>query len=67
MEQKDFDVFVFDCITSLNHLMQCSEVCKNDRAVVKINRFKKWVMSLQEPAEIAQAAEITENKEQTGY
>ena len=64
MEQKDFDVFVFDCITSLNNLMQCSEVCKNDRAVVKINRFKKWVMSLQEPAEIA---ESTENKEQTGY
>lgn len=61
MEQKDFDILVFDCITSLNSLMQCSEVCKNDRAVVKINRFKKWVMVLQE------TAESTENKEQTYY
>ena len=61
MEQKDFDVFVFDCITSLNNLMQCSEVCKNDRVVVKINRFKKWVMALQE------ATEIAESKGHIGY
>lgn len=35
-------------IFALNTLMQTNEVCKSDKAVIKINRFKKWVMDLQD-------------------
>ena len=50
MEEKrnQFEEFTFDVITALNHLMQCNEVCRNDKAVIKINRFKKWVLELQD-------------------
>lgn len=50
MEEKrnQFKEFTFEVITALNHLMQCNEVCRNDKAVIKINRFKKWVLELQD-------------------
>ena len=47
-KRNQFEEFTFDVITALNHLMQCNEVCRNDKAVIKINRFKKWVLELQD-------------------
>lgn len=47
-KRNQFEEFTFDVITALNHLMQCNEVCRNDKAVMKINRFKKWVLELQD-------------------
>lgn len=41
-----FDEFSFDAITALGNLMQCSELCRNQRAVMKINRFRAWLMDL---------------------
>ena len=40
-ERNQFDEFCFETVTALNHLMQCNELCRNDKAVMKINRFKK--------------------------
>ena len=46
-KRNAFDDFSFDAITALGNLMACSEVCKNQRAVMKINRFRAWLMDLQ--------------------
>lgn len=35
-------------ISALNGLMQTREVCKASKAVTKINRFKQWVIELQD-------------------
>lgn len=34
---------VFNCITSVNALMTSNEIAKDDKAVIKLNRFKKWL------------------------
>lgn len=40
---ENFNETVFNCITSVNALMTSNEVAKDDKAVVKLNRFKKWL------------------------
>lgn len=45
-KRNEFDEFSFSAITALGHLMSCKEVCKNQRAVMKINRFRAWLMDL---------------------
>lgn len=45
-KRNAFDEFSFEAITALGNLMACSEVCKNQRAVMKINRFRAWLMDL---------------------
>ena len=40
---KNFDEVTFNCITSVNALMTSNEVSKDDKAVIKLNRFKKWL------------------------
>lgn len=45
-KRNDFDEFSFNAITALGNLMACKEVCKNQRAVMKINRFRAWLMDL---------------------
>lgn len=41
-----FDEFSFAALTALGSLMACNEVCRNQRAVMKINRFRAWLMDL---------------------
>lgn len=38
-----FSETVFNCITSVNALMTSNEIAKDDKAVIKLNRFKKWL------------------------
>lgn len=45
-KRNEFDEFSFSAITALGHLMSCKEVCRNQRAVMKINRFRAWLMDL---------------------
>lgn len=45
-KRNAFDEFSFEAIAALGNLMSCSEVCKNQRAVMKINRFRAWLMDL---------------------
>ena len=40
---KNFNEIIFNCITSVNALMTSNEVAKDDKAVIKLNRFKKWL------------------------
>lgn len=40
---ENFNELIFNCITSVNALMTSNEVTKDDKAVIKLNRFKKWL------------------------
>ena len=40
---ENFNELIFNCITSVNALMTSTEVAKDDKAVIKLNRFKKWL------------------------
>ena len=40
---ENFNETVLNCITSVNALMTSNEVAKDDKAVIKLNRFKKWL------------------------
>lgn len=53
MEEKRnaFDEFSFAALSALGSLMACNEVCRNQRAVMKINRFRAWLMDLKPQAE----------------
>lgn len=52
MEEKRnaFDEFSFAALSALGSLMACNEVCRNQRAVMKINRFRAWLMDLKPQA-----------------
>lgn len=41
-----FDEFSYAALSALGSLMACNEVCRNQRAVMKINRFRAWLMDL---------------------
>ena len=48
MEEKrnTFDEFSLAALSALGSLMACNEVCRNQRAVMKISRFRAWLMDL---------------------
>lgn len=47
MEKRNaFNEFSFAALAALGSLMACNEVCRNQRAVMKINRFRAWLMDL---------------------
>lgn len=48
IERDEFREMSMGVIFALNGLMQTREVCKHGKAVTKINRFKAWVMELQD-------------------
>ncbi|UWG07885.1 MAG: hypothetical protein [Bacteriophage sp.] len=45
-KRNAFDEFSFAALSALGGLMACNEVCRNQRAVMKINRFRAWLMDL---------------------
>lgn len=45
-KRNTFDEFSFAALSALGSLMACNEVCRNQRAVMKINRFRAWLMDL---------------------
>lgn len=49
-ERNAFDEFSFAALSALGGLMACNEVCRNQRAVMKINRFRAWLMDLKPQA-----------------
>ena len=40
---ENFNELIFNCITSVNALMTSNEVSRDDKAAIKLNRFKKWL------------------------
>ena len=59
LNRSEFDEMCTNAIFAINGLMQTREVCKMGRAVTKINRFKHWVIELQDSVN-ATTPEITE-------
>lgn len=45
IERKNFDETAFALISILNDFMQTDEVSGDDKRLIKVNRFKKWVIS----------------------
>lgn len=41
--KENLNEIIFNCITSVNALMTSNEVAKDDKAVIRMNRFKKWL------------------------
>lgn len=35
-----------DCITALNQMLQSDYICVNDKHIMRINRFKRWVIEI---------------------
>ena len=46
-ERNEFDELRFAAIAALGSLMACNEVCRNQRVVMKINRFRAMLMDLE--------------------
>lgn len=40
---ENFNETIFAAITAVNNLMISEPVAKDDKAVIKLNRFKKWL------------------------
>lgn len=40
---ENFNETVFNCITNVNALITSNEVAEDDKAVIKLIRFKKWL------------------------
>lgn len=49
-KRNAFDEFSFAALSALGSLMACNEVCRNQRAVMKINRFRAWLIDLKPQA-----------------
>ena len=49
-ERNAFDEFKFAAMSALGSLMACNEVCRHQRAVMKINRVRAWLMDLKPQA-----------------
>ena len=49
-KRNAFNEFSFAAMSALGSLMACNEVCRNQRAVMKINRFRAWLMDLKPQA-----------------
>lgn len=67
MEEKRnaFDEFSSAALSALGSLMACNEVCRNQRAVMKINRFRAWLMDLKPQANPELILFDDEQREQT--
>ena len=45
-KRNDFDELSSAALAALCSLMACNEVSRDQRAVMKINRFRVWLMDL---------------------
>lgn len=59
-ERTNFDEFLNDAINALGHLMASKQVCKDQRAVMKINRFRAWLMDLIPSSQVLEEEEFYE-------
>lgn len=46
-KRNEFEEIKFASLTALGRLMACNEVCRNQRVVMKINRFRAMLMDLE--------------------
>ena len=44
-DRNEYQENLFNALTSLNGLLQTKEMCNDDKAVIKVNRFRKWLIN----------------------
>lgn len=44
--RNEFEEQIYSAVAALGSLMVANEVCTNQRAVMKINRFRAWLLEL---------------------
>ena len=47
VKRNEFEELRFASLTALGSLMACNEVCRNQRVVMKISRFRAMLMDLE--------------------
>ena len=62
-KRNAFDEFSFAALSALGSIMACNEVCRNQRAVMKINRFRAWLMDLKPQDNEPNSFDGNENKD----
>lgn len=43
-ERNEYQENLFNALTALNGLLQTKEMCNDDKAVIKVNRFRRWLV-----------------------
>lgn len=54
MERNEYQENLFNALTALNALLQTKEMCKDDKAVIKVNRFRKWLIDRIETEKVSE-------------
>lgn len=54
MERNEYQENLFNALTTLNSLLQTKEMCKDDKAVIKVNRFRKWLIDRIETEKVSE-------------
>ena len=57
---NEFNECSTECVTALNKLLQSDYICLNDKHIMRINRFKRWLLELTNTA--IKEAEQTETE-----
>ena len=43
-ERNEYQEMLFNALTALNALIQTKEMCDDGKAVIKVNRFRRWLI-----------------------
>lgn len=53
-ERNEYQENLFNALTALNALLQTKEMCNDDKAVIKVNRFRKWLIDRIETEKVSE-------------
>lgn len=54
MERNEYQENLFNALTALNALLQTKEMCNDDKSVIKVNRFRKWLIDRIETEKVSE-------------
>lgn len=43
---EEFKQYSKECTDALNNLLQSEYICLNDKHIMRLNRFKRWLLEL---------------------
>lgn len=53
-DRNDYQENLFNALTALNGLLQTKEMCSDDKAVIKVNRFRRWLIYRMESEKVSE-------------
>lgn len=53
-DRNEYQENLFNALTALNGLLQTKEMCNDDKAVIKVNRFRRWLIDLIESEKVSE-------------